>query len=175
MLQRPPNHLRFKRKRPLTACSSSRQLCSRFTGSPVKADGWLRIATANDAYFADYAFCGVPPCPFSMRRTRSACGAAHPMRASINVPSPSSTSRNVYQGGERSGKVEFLNPSHMPIIQPQGTEKFTLTFCWLTERERAMYRPLNSWLSSTIGRCSVSRSTSPRTGRMRRMWSRMHF
>src|ERR1700682_721071 len=45
------------------------------------------------------------------------------MRASIDVPSPPSTSRNVYQGGERSGKVEFLNPSHMPIIQAQGTEE----------------------------------------------------
>jgi len=29
---------------------------------------------ANVPYFAGYAFCGVPPCPFSMRRTRSARG-----------------------------------------------------------------------------------------------------
>src|ERR1700692_1330342 len=45
------------------------------------------------------------------------------MRASIDVPSPPSTSRNVHQGGERSGKAEFLNPSHMPIIQAQGPEE----------------------------------------------------
>src|SRR5271167_3492424 len=45
------------------------------------------------------------------------------MRVIIDVPSPSSPSRNVHQGGERSGKVEFLNPSQMPIIQAQGTEE----------------------------------------------------
>ena len=45
------------------------------------------------------------------------------MRASIDVPSPSSASANMHQAGERSGKVEFLNPSHMPIIQAQGTEE----------------------------------------------------
>src|SRR6201986_2249708 len=45
------------------------------------------------------------------------------MRASIDVPSPSNASENMHQGGERSGKVEFLNPSPMPIIQAQGTEE----------------------------------------------------
>src|SRR6201996_5068145 len=45
------------------------------------------------------------------------------MRGKHRFPSPSSTSRNVHQGGERSGKVEFLNPSPMPIIQAQGTEE----------------------------------------------------
>src|ERR1700685_3659917 len=44
------------------------------------------------------------------------------MRSPINATSPSSASQSA-ASGERSGKVEFLNPSDMPIIQAQGTEE----------------------------------------------------
>src|SRR5260370_150313 len=57
------------------------------------------------------------------------------MCASIDVPSPSIASENMHQGGERSGKVEFLNPSHMPIIQAQGTEEGSMP------RDLAEWRP----------------------------------
>jgi RNA polymerase sigma-70 factor (ECF subfamily) len=77
---------------------------------------------ANVPYFAGYAFCDVPPCPFSMRRTRSASG--RPTHARKHQ-CPFSLERIPKRApdGERSGKVEFLNPTHMPIIQAQGTEE----------------------------------------------------
>ena len=58
---------------------------------------------ADHALFADYAFCRAPPCPFSMRKTRSACGRP-PDALSIDVPSLSSASttrtsrRTVWKG-----------------------------------------------------------------------------
>src|ERR1700678_3670872 len=43
------------------------------------------------------------------------------MRFRIDTPSPPHPPRA--PTGERSGKGEFLNPTHMPIIQTQGTEE----------------------------------------------------
>src|ERR1700690_259294 len=43
------------------------------------------------------------------------------MRSRIDTPSPPHSAR--CSNGERSGKVEFLNPTDMPIIQAEGTEE----------------------------------------------------
>jgi RNA polymerase sigma-70 factor (ECF subfamily) len=77
---------------------------------------------ANQPYFAAYPFCPAPPCPFSMRKTRGAQGR-RTWCAQVLQPFLPRAHLHRAPTGERSGKAEFLNPTEVPIIQPQGTEE----------------------------------------------------